>query len=165
LLLLILAGRHLAYDHVATIASSPLQEAAGGGIVLYRCDDLDEVRAYGKQGVLQAELADARVDMARFDGKYLAQLIDHRSELLGDETDLAQMHCHVSLGFFETGTGPIAATRSTSSVLPLRLALLDEGVHPFREVLGLAQFGDDRSAVEQGRLELFQIIHAVEDPF
>jgi hypothetical protein len=78
--------------HVAAVAAALVEEPSRRRAVADRRDDLEELRADRHDGVLEPELADARIaepDLETEDG---AEVADDRLERARDEGDLADVH-------------------------------------------------------------------------
>ena len=87
--LLVVLGVRLADHHVAAIALATVEVAPRGGVLLDGDNHLQEVPADGQQRIHQAEIADARVDVAAMDAEHLFEIVDGGVEIPGDEADLA----------------------------------------------------------------------------
>src|SRR5271155_2923511 len=89
----------LADNHVTAVAAASLEGTAARGAFLDRSDHFDEVVADRQQRVLQAERSYAGIDVADFESEHGFEVIDHRRELVGDQSNLAKSNRHGFLRF------------------------------------------------------------------
>jgi len=78
-------------EHVAALAAA-VEVTAGGGAVLRRGDDLDEVVADRAYDVVEAEQGHARVAERLAEAQCVAQPLERGLEIARDEHRLAQAH-------------------------------------------------------------------------
>ena len=89
----------VADDHVATVATEPLQLAPAGRTVPDRCHDLDELGADREHRVAQAERGHGGVGERHFQAEALTQRADDGVEIVGHEGHLTETDpTHVNLG-------------------------------------------------------------------
>src|SRR5204863_1362700 len=99
------------HDHVAPVATVAVQISPGGGVWLYRRDDLQKAVPDRKDRVGQPERAHARVAEGLFEAERLLQLGREGLELARDEYRLAQTHSgSVLAGAHARGRQPASLT-------------------------------------------------------
>ncbi len=80
--------------HVTPVASAPIEVAPARGPRANWRHHFEEVAPDRHQGVLEAELPDARIDVARPDAEDPGEIPDGGLELPGNQADLSQMNGH-----------------------------------------------------------------------
>ena len=80
--------------HVAAVAAAPLEVAATCGVWLRRRDHLEELVTDGEERVLETEARDAGIAIADLEPEHVAEVVDDRLELRGDQRDLAEAETH-----------------------------------------------------------------------
>jgi hypothetical protein len=87
----------LGNHHITAIAVASIEISTCRGIVLSRCNHLEEIAAHWHQIVLEAEFAYSRINVAAVDAKYCCKVVNHRGELLGYKANLSKVYRHYLL--------------------------------------------------------------------
>ncbi len=113
-----LAAVRLRDDHIAAVAAPAVEIPPACGPLPDRRNHFEKVVSDGHQGIFQAEVADAGIDITAIDAEDAGQILHHRFQFPRNQANLAQLdsHCRSSSHVETMRLGGPRATKTRFSV-------------------------------------------------